>query len=345
MSDHATMWDAVDEIVAQAPDSAALRGHRLELLAARRRRVLGQEVEPELREAERAAAIRAVAVPYLLRCVRTAVGGTLVLMKGPEAAASYRFPECRPFKDLDILTADAAADQSTLLRAGFVALPGGAEHHLPPLALPGVPMAVELHQAPHYVPGLPVPPTESLLRLTRPSRTGVTGIDGLIPEAHAVLLAVHGWAHGPLERVGDLIDVAAVLAEGRRARADALAESWGCDRLWRATTAAIDALLLKRGAPVALRTWARHLSGTREPRVLETYLARVLAPMWALPPSSVLGGIGAELLRTTLPYEEESWSAQLSRSRRALARTFRPISEYRTPSTLEETDDLVSARA
>jgi hypothetical protein len=345
MPDHAKMWDAVDEIVAQAPDTAALRCHRLELLAARRQHALGQVVDPELREAQRAAAIRTVAVPYLLASIRSLLDGTLVLMKGPEAAASYRFPDCRPFKDLDILTANAEAAQSALLQAGFVALPGGAEHHLPPLVLPGVPLAVELHQAPHYIPGLPVPPTEDLLQLTHPSRTGVAGIHGLIPEAHAVLLAAHGWAHGPLERLGDLIDVAALLADGRRARADALAEAWGCGRLWRATTTAIDALLLDRGAPLSLRTWARHLTSTREPRVLETYLARMLAPIWSLPPSGALGRVGAELLRTTLPYEEESWSDQLSRSRRALARTFRPVSEYRTRTTLEESDDLVSARA
>lgn len=340
------MWGTVDEIVARAPDVRALRRHGLDLLAARRCRALGLDIDPDLRTAERVAALRLVAVPFVLGRVRAAVDGPLVLMKGPEAARSYAHPGCRPFKDLDILTVDAEAAQAALVRDGFVEIPGGADHHMPPLALPGAPVAVELHRAPHYVAGLPVPSLESLLGLTRSSRTGVAGIDGLVPAAHAVLLAVHSWAHAPFERIGHLIDVAAVLAEADRADADDLAERWGCHRLWHATTAAIDALLLRRAEPIPLRTWARHLALAREPTVFESYLARMLAPVWALPASGVVGGVGAELRRTTMPYEEESWADQLSRSRRALARMFKPLSEFRPLSTMEESkSDLVSARA
>jgi hypothetical protein len=124
-------------------------------------------------------------------------------------------------------------------------------------------------------------------------------------------------------------DVAAVLADGDRSRADALAVSWGCERLWRTTTDCIDALLSERPGPIALGTWARHVRSVREPSVLEAYVARTVAPLWALPGSRALLGVGAQLARTALPYDEESWADQWTRSRRALLRVGRPLSEFR----------------
>ena len=325
------LWERVDAIVAQAPGVSALTHHGLELLAARRQRRLGLGVHPDLPAMEKVAAIKAIATPYVLNRVRAAVNGPLVLMKGPEAAASYPWPECRPFKDLDVLTLDAEAAYVALLKAGFVETgSGGAAHHMPPLGWPGVPLVVELHWAPSYVDGLPVPGLYSLLHLTRPSRTGIAGIAGFSAAAHAVLLAVHAWFHAPLQRLGPLIDVAAVLEECNRAEANELACSWGCPRLWRATTTCIDALLGQRAAPISMRVLARHLATTREPRVLEAYQARLASPVWALPRASVARGIGTQLTRTVRPDPQESWAGKLTRSRRALARTFRPLSEYRT---------------
>ena len=332
MTDQSVLWARVDELVAQAPDLSALRRHRLELLAARRQRRLGLALDAELRASERSSAVADLAASFLLRRIRATVDGPLVVMKGPESAAAYPEPGCRPFGDLDVLTPDADGAHAALVAAGFVEATdhSGAGHHTRPLVFPGMPLVVELHRTPHFIPGLPIPASDALFRLTRPSRTGIAGVEGFIPCADAVLLAVHGWAHGPLERIGHLIDIAAVLADGERDRADRLACSWGCERLWRTTIACIDALLLNRPRPIALRTWGRHLMRSREPRVLESYVARTVAPAWALRRSRAARGIGWELMRTVRPYEEESWTKQLDRSRRALARVHKPLSEYRT---------------
>lgn len=332
------LWENVDALVARAPDAVALRHHRLELLAGRQRRVVGLPPDPALHEDERLSALRTMAAGHLLTRIRAAGDEALLLVKGPEVAACYPRPDCRPFKDLDIISAHPEATQAGLIRSGFVEIRslGSAPHHMFPLVWPGVPVLVEIHSAPHCVPGLVAPPVDRLLEQARPSLTGVSGLDALDPAAHAVLLAMHGWAHGPLDCLGHLIDVAAVLGEGDRANADAVAADWGCSRLWRSTIAGIDGVLLGGRGALHMRVWARHLRRARQPRVLETYLARLAAPAWALPPTAVVSGVSAELRRTLLPYEEESWPAQLTRNRRALARTFRPVSEYRETLVHEE---------
>ena len=324
------LWASVDELVAQAPGVAALRHHRLELLAARQQRARGLRVDPRLREAERVAAVRGVSVRHLLGLIRSAVDHPLVLMKGPEVAASYLYPECRPFGDLDILTSHVDAAFDALLRAGFTETGGcDSRHHAAPLVWPGVPLKIELHSSANYLARLPAPRTDELLRQTRPSRTGVTGIEGFVPAVHAVLLAVHAWVHEPLHHVGRLVDVAAVLAETERREADEIALRWGCERLWRTTCAAIDALLAQRAPSMPLRTWARHLRSSREPRVFERSLARIVAPIWGLPRRGVPAGVGAELLRAVRRYEWETRDEHMLRCRLALRRPFKPVSEFR----------------
>jgi hypothetical protein len=325
------LWAAVDELVTRAPGIAALRHHRLDLLAAARFRALGLEVDPRLRATERVAAMQALAVPHLLEVMRSAVDGPLVLMKGPEVAASYRYPGCRPFGDLDVLTADAEAAFAALLCAGFTEIGMcDAEHHAPPLVWPGVPLKIELHSKVKWVDGLSAPPNHDLFGLTGPSRTGVEGIEGFAPEAHAVLLAVHAWAHDPLQCLGHLIDVAAVLAETERSRADELARGWGCERIWRTTLAAIDGLLGRRSLSMPVRTWARHLLSGREPRVVERSVARIAAPGWALPRHRAPAGVVAELFSVMQRYEWETRDEQMLRSREALRHPFKPVSEFRT---------------
>lgn len=336
VTDQSMLWSRVDEIVASAPGTAALQHHRLDLLAAHQQRVSGRALGPELLAAERLAAMRGMAVPQVLRRIRAAVDHPLVLMKGPEAAASYAVPACRPFVDLDILTSDAAAAYDALLAAGFTDIgKPDAGHHRPGLVWPGLPLTIELHSAPHYLPGLPIPHTDELLRRTRPSRTEIAGVEGLAPSAHAVLLAVHAWVHGPLEKLGPLIDVAAVLDDADRTEANALARRWGCQRLWRATTDAIESLLNPSDASIPMRTWARHLRVCREPRVVELLVARTAAPAWALPYRNVVRGVGGGLVTAMRPYEWESWSDQLLRSRRALRHTFSPLSEFRAQPPTE----------
>lgn len=324
------LWAAVNDLVAQAPGIGALRHHRMDLLAARQLRARGLEVDPRLRDAERMAAARAMTVRPLLSLLRSAVDVPLILMKGPEVAATYPSAECRGFADLDILTPDADAAFAALRCAGFTETGVcDAGHHAPPLVWPGMPLKIELHSTVKYVSRLSAPPTDELLALTRPSRTGVEGVEGFVPSAHAVLLAVHAWAHGPLQCLGQLIDIAAVLAETERESTEELARRWGCERLWHTTSAAIDALL-GHGAPsMPTRTWARHLLSSREPRVVERSLARIAAPAWALPRRSVPAGVGAELMQVVRPYRWETRGDQLARSSQALRHPLKLVSELR----------------
>ena len=75
---------------------------------------------------------------------------------------------------------------------------------------------------------------------------------------------MHGFHHVPLVRALDLVDVLAVSAGLDRGSLDALASAWGVRRLWRATLAAADAVLLgSRRRPWTVWTWARGLSDAR----------------------------------------------------------------------------------
>lgn len=116
------LWDRVEELIDRAPSVAALRAHRLHLAAARVWRARGLDVPADLREAERHAAMIATAAPVLLERARAAYGGQLLLMKGPEVAASYREPLDRYFHDLDLLADEAPMAQEALIKAGFVEL-------------------------------------------------------------------------------------------------------------------------------------------------------------------------------------------------------------------------------
>jgi hypothetical protein len=80
--------------------------------------------------------------------------------------------------------------------------------------MPGLPLFVELHQEPNHPRWLPSPPLAQLLQLTEPSATGVAGLQAPIRVAHALLIAAHGWAHEPLRRLLDLMDIGVLLGEG-----------------------------------------------------------------------------------------------------------------------------------
>src|SRR3954452_1896596 len=102
MSEHDRLWDRVDALIAQAPNATALRSHGLQLLAADFRRRRGLPPDPALQAMERVCTMGTLAAPGVLARVREAVDGPMLLMRGPEAAASWARPHCRPFKDLDI---------------------------------------------------------------------------------------------------------------------------------------------------------------------------------------------------------------------------------------------------
>ena len=107
------------------------------------------------------------------------------------------------------------AAQAALLAAGFVEVGEAGRyediHHLRALWWPGLPLVVEIHDRPKWPDGLTGPSTEELLAAAVPARLGVDGIGALPPAEHALLLAAHAWAHEPLGRLGQLVDVAATL--------------------------------------------------------------------------------------------------------------------------------------
>lgn len=328
------LWTRVSEIIDHTSSVDALRHHGVHLIAAAQRRARNISVAPELLEDQRRASLLRLAAPALLHRVRCAYDGRLVLIKGPEVAAGYPAPELRPFCDLDLLADDPAEARGALLAAGFVEV-GDPEryrglHHLRPLAWPNLPLSIELHHTLKYPQWVSPPPTVELLELTRPSATGVDGLLGLLPAVHAVALALHSWAHQPLRRLLDLIDVMIVMDTSERDEADRLARRWGLYRIWNTTISAAEALLGDRPSGVALATWARHLAAVRERTVLETHLTR-----WAGPRHGLPGGPGRSLGEATLifanaarPRSGESWADAIGRTRLAVTNAFRPQSEH-----------------
>ena len=317
------MWERIDTLLEESGSSLDdLRTHRVELLEARRRRAAGLPLDDELgAEVTRAAIDEMAALPLLTR-VRAAYDGPLVLIKGPEVALDYGAPGLRRFGDLDLLTDDADAAQAALLEAGFVEVfePELYEdiHHLRPLWWPGLPLTVELHSRVKWPAGVPGPATEELLEAAVPGRLGVDGVATLPPEHHALVLAAHAWAHQPLGRLGDLLDVAVTLRRSDRVRVAELAARWGCSRLWRSTDAAVRSVVDGAGRSAGVALWARHLRHVRERTVFEAHLHDVLAPLWSQGPVSALRALVAEIRATANPVRREPWRRKLTRARLAV---------------------------
>ena len=324
------LWAAVDRVVDRAPSLADLSSHRLELLAARLWRSQGLSVPPEIVDKERRAAVVQLAAPVLLARVRAAYDGELVLLKGLEVARRYPESGLRTFGDVDLLADDAPSAQRALLAAGFqeVGDPNLYEdiHHLRPLQWPDLPLVVELHSRPKWVEGVAPPPaTADLLAAAVP---GPHGFGVLPPAHHALLLAVHSWAHEPLRRLRDLVDVAAVVEAAGGADVAALARDWRVERLWRATVAASDAILYSRRRPLTLRLWAQNLEAARERTVLENHLQRWFSDFWIMPAHRALARVPATLASELSPERGEGWGAKLSRSGRAIRNANRRRSEH-----------------
>lgn len=304
---------------------SALREHRVNLFAARYWRDAGRDVPEELRSDERTAAMIALCAEPVLSRMRAACDGTLMLMKGPEVAAHHLHPETRYFRDLDVLVEDPVAAQRSLLTAGFVQMAGEDGYadvqHLAPLLHPSFPLVIELHRRPNIPPWLPAPSPETILEMAVPSATGVAGIVAPAPEAHALLIAAHSWTDRPLGRLNDLVDVVAVVGDHREA-ADRLSHEWGWQRLWRATLLLADAVLAGEGAPVSLKTWARHFQSTRERTVLENHIARATSLAWTVPRTGVRQALATTVAQTAGRRSDEEWGEKLRRSRLAVRHAF-----------------------
>jgi hypothetical protein len=257
--------------------------------------------------------------------------GDVLVLKGPEVAAVYPAPWLRPYIDIDILVRDVRDAERRLLAAGFVGVGpemDDALHHVQRLRAPDVPASVEVHRRPKWIGGATGPSFEELLEDAVPSATGVDGVLAPSPHYHAVLLAAHAWAERPLGRIGDLVDVAAMLEAGASGAAE-IAGRHGIGRVWHVTSRAIDALLVDEHQTWSTRTWARHLTGARERTVFETHLTRALEPIASLPPWRVPAGVVRSLRPTVLPHGNEGWRNKLSRSRQALRSARVRASVYR----------------
>jgi hypothetical protein len=346
------LWSGVGRLIDRAPDVDALIAHRIHLLAARRWVHAGEPIRDDLADDLRSAAFLALVAGVLLERIRAVCEGTILLFKGPETAAYYPEPSVRPFRDLDLLVPDAATAHDALLSAGFQLV--GDErlfqgiHHLRPVVTPELPIVIEVHDRPKWVGGLRSPPVEELFEAAVPSATGVDGILTLPPAHHALLLAVHGWAHTPLRRLLDLVDVAAVTRHADDGELSAIARDWGLTKLWRTTDASVQALFYGDRTPMAMRIWARNLRSARERTVLEAHLERTLSAFWALPGRRALGKMGHEIRQHIRREPGESRRVKLSRSARALRNQRASITQHdraveasglQAPSMKEVRDD------
>jgi hypothetical protein len=325
------LWEAVDSLLDRAPSDEDVQSHRLDVLAARRRRARGQPVPEEFLRAERLAAVVHLAAPVMLDRVRASYDRPLIVLKGPEVAALYPDPALRGFGDLDLLVEDAADAHARLVAAGFVPV-GDPDlyfgiHHLRPLANGRLPLTIEIHARPKWLEGRAAPSTADLLSRARPS-VAAAGALAVPPAEHAVLLAVHSWAHEPLRRLRDLVDVAAARAACGSGEPAAVAEAWGVGRLWRVTEAAVEALLCGGPEPWALRLWAQNLRRVRERTVLEQHLQRWLSDFAALPFGAAARRLPRSLLAELAPEGDEGWRAKAARTGLALRHARRPRSYH-----------------
>jgi hypothetical protein len=315
------LWDRVGQLADEAPRLSDLRHHRLQLIAASRMRSRGEDVPAELVADERRAAVGRLAIPALLRRVRAVCDGPVALMKGAEVAARWPRPDLRPVGDVDLLVEDPETVQAALLSAGFVELEPAAWyrhlHHCAPLVFPGLPVAVEIHRWPHWYRGTP-PDVDEILAAAQPCALGIDGILAPRPDHHAVLLVAHAWVHDPLDRIGPLADVAAMVEAAGHEAAASVAARWGVSGPWRATMRAVDQLLGRHSPSRPLPLWKRHLAVPRERTVLESHVSRVVAPVVAdsiqHAPVAFCGAVMSSLRRAP----GDTWKAKVSRSAQAV---------------------------
>jgi hypothetical protein len=315
--------DALETLIDGAPTHRGLEYHGLQLLAARRWRVLGRPVPRRLSMHEHKVAATWLATRPALQRIRAAYDGDLLLLKGPEVAVTYPDPVLRPYRDLDLLASDPDAAQRALIANGFDPIPNERHyddlHHLRPLRVPGLPLKVEVHHAAKWPTDLQAPEARELLANAVPSRCGVEGVLGLAPAPHAIVLAAHAWAHAPLGKLRHLLDIALVAGDAQPTEVDMFAERWGASHIWSATVRALDALFGGAHSPATLRLWARHLSAVRERTVFEKHLTSWLSPFWGLTVSDGLRHGAAALAADLRPAGGERWRVKLSRTRLAVA--------------------------
>jgi hypothetical protein len=331
----ASFWPDVESLIRarlEQADPEAVSAHGLGPLAADLLERDGRPVDSLFAQEQMLAHMSMLLAPSVLERIRAAVSGPLLLLKGPEVA--LRYPNsARRFGDLDILVADAGETQRALLAAGFVEEedPGGiwvGIHHLNPLRLPSLPLKIEIHTEPKWVPGLTPPPTGELIEAATPTTLGVEGVGVPAAAHHALLLAAHAWAHEPLRRVRDLLDSGVFAVEADPSELHRLARGWNLGRLWTTTEAAFDAFVSGRRT-WPLRLWAGHIPELRTQTVLEDHLGRVLAAFWGYPTRIASARAAHALLDEFRPAFDETWSEKRRRSALAVRRGLEPVTRHR----------------
>lgn len=317
------IWAGLEPVFDRSDDFEALRAHRIHLLALRRWRACGRPLPWEATAIERQAVIAAVSAPPLLQRAVEAYSGRMAIMKGVEVGQLYPHDWLRPFRDVDLIADHADAAQAALIAAGFeeVGEPEMYEniHHLRPLALGAGPLVVELHRGPKWPERVGAPPSaDRLLGRSVQSSTGVPGLLALSPADHAICLAAHAWAHEPLLRIGDLLDVSVMAGQAEAWELAERAREFGVERIWEATIGAATAILGARRATVPLRTWARSLARGQRRSVLEWHAQKWLSPLSALPFPESLGAASKEAIADLMPAEGERWSSKVRRMGTAL---------------------------
>ena len=312
----------MDGLIDRAPSLEDLREHRLHLLAERRWSQTGKTIPAALTAEKTLAAALVLPVSSLLARIAAAWTGPMIILKGPELASRYPDSFVRTAGDIDLLVDDAQAAHTALLAAGFTAT-GDPDryvdiHHLQPLVWSDLPVRIELHHSPKWIEGLEPPAAAELFDLAVPSRVDVEGFQTLTPAAHAVVVAVHAWSHGPLRSLRDLVDVAILKAEASSEDVESLVRQWGVSDVWRTTDGVVQALFAAGRRPLALRLWARHLESARSPTVAEAHLEWWLSALWALPPPTALRLAVGRIADDLRPVPGERWRTKLSRSRLAV---------------------------
>jgi Uncharacterised nucleotidyltransferase len=314
------LWRSVDQLIDRGELDGIL-AHKVGPLAALRCRALGRLLPKRLVEEERAASLAMLSAVPLLRRIRDACDGPLLLLKGPELAHLYP-PRGRRFGDVDVLSPQASTLHRSLTQAGFVAVPEPGfdhteHHHLVPLRWPVIQLNVEVHLLPNWPLRLQPPPLDEILEAAVPSVLGIEGLDAPGPLHHTLILAAHAWKE-PLRTLRDLIDVAVVAAGQDPVELNHIANAWGIERIWQTTERTSDALFFGGSETMALRLWARHLATVRERTVFENHLQRWLRSFWGLPLRPALAETGKVLRAEITPAAGETWREKLTRVPRAV---------------------------
>ena len=328
-----SLWAGVDSVIDRAQGLADLRAHRLHLLAAARWRELERPLPSELADEEFRSGLMFMSAKAVLGDVRAACEGPLLVLKGPHTASFYPAPLLRPFSDVDVLAGDPERAYAALVTAGFE--PIGFEdayyrglHHLRPLLSRDRGIVVEVHRFPNWFSWGDPPLPDELMGDAETDILGITGLSGLAPGAHALVLAAHSWVELPFRRLSDLVDVAAVDASADRAATAQLARRWEMERVWQTTITAADAMFAGAPAPRSLRVSARNFLEVRDRTVQETHVRRLIAGFWVRPPLAALADLARQLWLTLLPSPSDSWATKLARGRLALRNRSQPSAEH-----------------